>query len=314
MSTTVIMTCFNEGPYIGAAVRSVLAQTAASEIDKIIIMDDGSEPATLQTLHELEQWDVRIEVHLCRANGLPLNRNLAAARATSQYLAILDGDDLWAPEKLATQLALMQACPMVGLTYTGYFTFAGEDLSTAVACGVSDLSAARNTARAYFLNDPPIMPSSVLMRRDLFEQVGRFDPTVKVFEDTEFYLRLATACRFAGIDQPLTYKRTRAGSITGQRSALMAHHAYVAFRAASRDCALMALVPRRLSERARKLANVYYYAGDVADASRLYRLAVRLQPWSAAAWAGLLLTMVGGAPARRWLDVFLHRRGAAFGA
>src|SRR4051812_38715697 len=161
MSVAVLMTCFNEGPYITEAVKSVLAQTAAERIDHIVIMDDGSDADTVEVLKSVERLDPRIDVQYGKGGaGLPLNRNMAARRVTSKYLAILDGDDLWAPAKLQRQFDAMEADPQVGLTYTGYFLFSDNDPSRALACKVFDLARRRDLTLAYFLNDPPIMPSS----------------------------------------------------------------------------------------------------------------------------------------------------------
>jgi glycosyltransferase involved in cell wall biosynthesis len=296
-----------------AAVESVLVQTAAATIDKILIMDDGSDQDTLDVLARLKLRDPRIEVRYCRRNGLPLNRNLAAQECLSKYIAILDGDDLWAPQKLEKQIRLMDADPTIGLTYTGYSLFSGSEPSEGLPCRVMNLDGRPDLTRAYFLNDPPIVPSSTLMRRDRFKEAGMFDPGVRVFEDTEFFLRLSRICKFSAIDEPLVYKRMRGSSITGQRGALMAHHAYVAFLAAATDPGLLPLVPKRLSQRARKLGNVYYYADDVRAARRMYALAARLDPLSLLAWAGLLLSALGGRSVQRILRGRLKGRAAAFG-
>lgn len=314
MSVAVLMTCFNEGPYIEAAVRSVLDQTRADAVDRIVVMDDGSQEPTREVLRRIEGWDARIDVAYGPGGyGLPKNRNLAAERApASPFLAILDGDDLWAPDKLARQLDLLDARPQVGLVYTGYATFMdGADPAGALPAHVRDLHGAADLALAYFLNDPPIMPSSVLMRREAFEAAGRFDPTVRVFEDTEFYLRLAGVTRFAAIDEPLLLKRNRAASLTGRRQELLAHHAFVAFKAAAREPRLLPLVPRRLAERARKLGNLAYYEGRVDEARRLWGLALQLHPTSAGAAASWLLAAAGGERARGLLSRRLASRAAA---
>jgi glycosyltransferase involved in cell wall biosynthesis len=313
MSVSVLMTCFNEGPYITAAVDSVIAQTAGAMIDKILIMDDGSDQGTLDVLERLKLTDPRIEVRYCNRNGLPLNRNLAAQQCLSKYIAILDGDDLWAPKKLERQLQVMEADSMIGLIYTGYYLFSGLNPSEGLPCKVTNLYGHQDLTREYFLNDPPIVPSSSLMRRDRFEEAGMFDPGVRVFEDTEFFLRLSRICKFSAIDEPLIYKRMRGSSITGQRGVLMAHHAYIAFLAAASDPRLLPLVPKRLSQRARKLGNVYYYGDDVRAARQMYALAARLDPLSLLAWAGLLLSALGGRSVQRILRGLLKGRAAAFG-
>src|SRR4051812_12663277 len=87
LCVAVIMTCYNEGPYIGAAVRSVLDQSRAEWIDAIVIADDGSDTATLAVLREIEGWDARITVLYGPGGvGLPGQRRAAIAETDAPVL------------------------------------------------------------------------------------------------------------------------------------------------------------------------------------------------------------------------------------
>lgn len=314
MSVDVVMTCYNEWDYIGAAVRSVLEQTRADLIERIIIADDGSTPDTVSVLRNIERWDPRIEVIYGPGGaGLSRQRNHAASRATAPAIAILDGDDLWIKQKLEYQARLFEERPDVGLVYTGYFMFPNKNLGAARRARVRDISSARELGRTYFLSDPPIIPSSTLIRRSEFEKCGGFDVSVRVFEDTEFYLRLARVCRFALIDQPLIYKRFHSLSVTGGSKALMGHHAYVAFKAAEHDSRLLPLVPKRLSERARKLGNQRFLLGDRDGAVQLLSLAVRLYPLNRRAWTSFVAALLFPKFALRLLGARGRERQAALG-
>jgi hypothetical protein len=202
----------------------------------------------------------------------------------------LDGDDVWTQEKLELQVPVMLSNPHVGLVYSGYSTFAANDLAGAHRARVRDITAEANLPRAFFLCDPPIIPSTTLIRRSAFEACGGFDATIRVFEDTDLYLRISRLCRFAFIATPLLYKRSRASSITGGRNDLMAYHALVALKAAAHDPRLLPLVPRRLAERARKLGNYYFLLGENARARPLLRFAVRLDPTNLRALASLAVS------------------------
>jgi glycosyltransferase involved in cell wall biosynthesis len=288
-NVAVILTCYNEGDYIGEAIRSVLDQSFAHVISEIVIADDGSEPATIEVLKALESWDQRIRVLYGEGGrGLPAQRNLAISATTAPLLAILDGDDIWTPTKLELQLASIGASAGIGLVYSDFFVFANTDVSSARRAGVRDISQAADLKVTYFLNDPPIIPSTILIRRADYLACGRFDDAVRVFEDTDFFLRMAGVCRFALVDQPLIYKRNRGASITGGRTDLMAHHAYVAFKAAAADPRLTTLVPRRLAERARKLGNQRFLLGDIDGSVRLLALSLRLHPFNYRTWSTYL--------------------------
>jgi len=310
-----ILTCYNEGRYIGDAVRSVLNQTCVDAIDQIVIADDGSAADTLEVLEDIERWDSRILVLYGPGGaGLPAQRNLAISRTTAPFIAILDGDDWWSADKLERQLPVLEANPDLGLVYSGYFMFGSDSLQTATPGPVLDITSRPDLTLAYFLNDPPIIPSTTLLRRSAYTACGGFDAAVRVFEDTDFYLRLSRHCRFAFVDAPVLYKRSRGTSITGGRRDLMAHHAFVALKAAADDPRLLALVPRRLAERARKLGNVRMVLGDEVEAKRLLRFATRLDPSNLRAWMSVAALTPMGAPLRRVMASRMRSLRAALGS
>jgi len=311
LTVAVIMTCYNEGAYLGAAVRSVLDQSRADLIDEIIITDDGSDAPTLAVLREIEGWDPRIRV-LFGAGGLgPAGqRRLAIAESTAPVLAILDGDDLWTPDKLERQM-LAIADEAVGLIYSDFYIFPDGEIDAARRAGVLDITRDTGLLRTYFLNDPPIIPSTTLLRRTAYDAAGGFDAALHVFEDTDIFLRLAAVTRFALVNEPVLYKRQRSTSITGGRKDLMAHHAFVALRAAAHAPALLPLVPRRLGERARKLGNQRFLLNDRRGAVALLRLAVRLDPFNRRAWQSLVAAGLFPGLALRLLGASGRARQAA---
>lgn len=314
-SVAVVMTCYNEGAYIGEAVRSVLDQTRADLVDRIVIADDGSGAETVEVLKDIESWDPRIRViYGSGGAGLPAQRNRALQEVASPFFAILDGDDLWISDKLELQVPAIVSDPEIGLVYSDYFTFPDHDLTAARRAGVLDLSMSRNLTRDYFLNDPPIIPSTTLIRRSAFDACGGFDAAIRVFEDTDFYLRLAKRYRFAVVDKPLLYKRNRGTSITGGRKDLMAHHAFVALKAAAEEPGLLPLVAKRLSERARKLANQRFLLGDEEGAARLSRFATQLDPFNWRAWGSRVMAGRWARPARKLMSSRLKSRRAALQA
>lgn len=309
----VVLTCFNEGAYIGEAVRSVLKQTRADLIESIVIADDGSDSPTVRVLESIEKWDSRIKVvYGSGGNGLPAQRNLAIAATSAPLVAILDGDDIWSRQKLEAMLPALKD-RAVGLVYSGYYAFGNDDVATAHEARVRDITRDGDLTRAFFLNDPPIIPSTVVLRRSAFECVGGFDSSIKVFEDTDLYIRLSRICRFAFVERPLLYKRSRATSVTNSRKDLMAFHSLVALKAAGDEPRLLALVPRRLAERARKLGNHRFLLGDSEGARQLLRFAVRLDPANANAWGAYITVRWFDAPVRYMLSGRLRARRLALG-
>ncbi|MBP1180207.1 glycosyltransferase family 2 protein [Methylobacterium sp. PvR107] len=289
-SVAVILTCYNEGAWIEEAVSSVLAQTAADAISEIVVADDGSDAATVAVLERLRGLDARITVLSHGGYGTSRNRNVAVRHCSAPLLAFLDADDLWMPGKLAAQLQALAEHPETGLVYTGFCLFQNHAPDALTPVRVLDHTDARDLALSYFVSDPPVIPSSVLLRRSVFELAGGFDESLRVFEDTEFFCRLARITRYrALVDPHHVHKRNHGSSITNKRQDLMMHHAFVAFYLARTEPRLLAHIPRRLSERARKLGNLEARDGRPDSASRFYRLALALRPVSALAWINLAM-------------------------
>lgn len=280
-----IITCFNEGPYIGEAVRSILGQTKANLIGEIIIADDGSDDATIAVLKEIENWDVRIKVYYGKGGARQAaQRNIAVDMASCEFIAFLDGDDLWTEDKLEKQVEVLKDNDDVGLVYGGFYTFPDGNIDVAMRAKVIDLSQSPDLSLAYFLNDPPIMPSTVLMRRELYLACGRMDAAIHCFEETEFYLRLARTTKFSLVQEPLLYKRNHPKSVSTDRKDHMAYHAFVALKSAAQDPRLLPFVPQRLSERARKLGNHRFLMDDRDGAINLLWFALQMNIYNHRAW------------------------------
>lgn len=311
-TVAVVLTCFNEGAFVEGALASVLAQDAGEAIAEVVLVDDGSAAETARVLDRLEGADPRLRILRGPGGwGCAGGRNQGAAATTAPWLAFLDADDLWTPGKLSRQLQALEDDGGLDLVYTGYEALA-PGAATGRARRVYDLSRHRRPARRYFLHDPPVIPSSILVRRSAFEALGGFDAAIPFFEDTDFYLRLLQRGRLKGVAEPLIRKRHRAGSMSAARMGLMAHHAYVAFAAAGRDPALAPLVGRRLAERAARLGLVAYAAGDRETARRCRAMATALAPFNPRG-LGLGLLLAGGAPLRRALAGALAGRSRLHG-
>src|SRR6266511_4733360 len=119
-TVSVLIPAYNCGPYVAKAVESVLCQTYRSF--EIIVVNDGS---TDNTENVLLPYRDRI-VYLTGENrGASAARNKAFSVSKGEFMAYLDADDVWQPEKLARQVELFEANPAVGVCFTD-FTFFGE--------------------------------------------------------------------------------------------------------------------------------------------------------------------------------------------
>lgn len=313
MSVSVIITCFNEGHFLRAAVDSVLGQSRSDVIEQIVICDDGSDAETQAVLKEITARDPRISIlpvaddKPAGKRGVSLNRNRGVAMTKSAYIAFLDADDLWRDHKLERQLALINARSDTAFVYTAFSLFWSDNRKPPEVAPLVDLTSQTDQPLSYFTDDPPIVPSTVLMRRTLWDKLGGFDEKLEVFEDTEFFFRATKHGHAAALPTPLVDKRLHDLAITSRRSELMKHHAYVAFHIATQEPRLLPYVAHRLSERARKLGNLEALDGRSETAANLLRSAISFNLLNVRAWLTLLLHHLGGASAMRVVKLTLLR-------
>ncbi|MET3522188.1 glycosyltransferase family 2 protein [Mesorhizobium abyssinicae] len=222
MSVSVILTCHNEELFIVQAVESVINQTASEAIKEIIIVNDGSTDGSTEVIAALVDREPRIHVLTTAGIGPSSARNLAIRHATGDFVAFLDGDDFWAEDKLERQLTAFDKGCKAALVYGDLVDFSAPDLSDAVPVAVGRYRADQcDTLPTYFLSDGPIVPSSIVMRRETIEDIGLFNETLRVGEDTEFCMRVAERWTFQHVAGALVYKRRHGSNTTRRLEALL---------------------------------------------------------------------------------------------
>jgi glycosyltransferase involved in cell wall biosynthesis len=279
MSVSVIMTCHNEERFIAQAVESVLNQTALHRIGEIIIVNDGSTDGSAAVIAALAEKEPRIVVLTANGVGLPAARNLAIKQAAGDYIAILDGDDFWAADKLERQLTIFDAGCEAGLLYSDYVDFSAQDRSDVLHVRVRRYHAGqKDTLVSYFRHDGPIVPSTLLLRRDLLNDIGLFNESYLVYEDTEFYLRAAERWTFQHVPGALTYKRRHGGNITRRLDALLPTTERITREWAARRSELAPLARRRMARCYAKAGNDCVSQGERCRGLTLLSRALRGNP------------------------------------
>jgi glycosyltransferase involved in cell wall biosynthesis len=195
---SVIIPTHNRKAFVLEAVDSVFAQTY--EDYELIVVDDGSTDGTGRAL---EQHGERLH-YLYQANeGVSAARNCGLAHTQGEFISFLDSDDLWLPKKLAIQVAFMDQHPEAQICYT-------DELWIRRGVRVNPKKRHAKYSGEIYRHCLPlciISPSSALMRRGLFEQVGTFDPGLPVCEDYDLWLRVAARFPVFFIPQRLIVKR-----------------------------------------------------------------------------------------------------------
>ncbi len=216
---SVIMPLFNMERYVAAAVTSALAQSYPDF--ELLIVDDGSTDRSVEICRSFT--DPRIRIIHQENRGLASARNTGIGNSLGDYIAFLDADDVWRQAKLDRHLAHLKANTHVGVSYCRA-AYMGEDGRLS---GIYQKPKLRNiTPYDLFVRDPVTNGSSPVIRRCVFEEIGRpppdgpasrswyFDESLERCEDWECWIRIAstTRWRFEGVPEVLVHYRTnRAG-------------------------------------------------------------------------------------------------------
>ena len=205
---SIIMPAHNSARFITETIESVRAQTYTNW--ELIVVDDCSSDETLEILKKFRALDPRIRyVALEHNSGAAVARNTAIEETRGRYIAFLDSDDLWLPQKLERQLAFMAetGCPF---TYTSYerISEAGESLS--------------------FVHVPPETSYSALLKKNVIgcltaiydsAELGKtFMPLIRMGQDFGFWLMLLRLVHWArGLYEILGQYRIRENSISSNK-------------------------------------------------------------------------------------------------
>jgi glycosyltransferase involved in cell wall biosynthesis len=292
MSVSVVITCHNDERTIEQAVRSVTAQTAFDRVVEIIVVNDGSEDGSQTLLQQMAANTPKLRVIEMANAGAAAARNAGLHKVQGDFIAILDGDDYWAPEKLASQLPGFSRGNNIGLVYGDFVDFSRDDAGDGHIITVRRFDpASAHQLRDYFLHDGPIMPSTFIIRRAVIEDVGLLDESLRIGEDTEFCLRVAEKWRFCHVPGAFTFKRRHSGQLSMRLDSFLPNAVLVTQRFASRHPELGCLAGRRMARVHAKVSADCAMKGERRKALRHDLTAIRLAPLYWRAWANLLLLL-----------------------
>jgi len=318
---SVAIPAFNEAKRIRTAIESVRAQTEAPA--EILVIDDGSSDDTAAAATSL---GARVIV---QSNaGIARTRNRLLREARFPWLAFLDADDIWYPDKLAAIRAAHDACPDVDFI-TSDLRCRAEDGATAIA-SVFGTTARYRALPKRLLGDDVVLirgdelgralaianfigTSTVAIRRDrmlerglFFDETLRSDTYAFVAEDVEWYLRVLRTTDALAIAKPLGEYRFRTGSLASNYGRVRYGDVKLGERVIANPGAYVAgAAPAFLAARRGQLrhaARIYARAHDFARAQEILREAQdggsRFVDSAAIALLGLARTRVGGAVAK----------------
>ncbi len=203
---SIILPTFERVPYLRLTVASVFAQTCTDW--ELVICDDGSGVDTREFLRTVAN-DSRVKVILLSHRGIPaVVRNTALREARARYVAFLDSDDLWLPQKLARQLPTLGGRSSCRWSYSGFSQIDGQG-QPLINAPHGTWVPLEGSIFERLVTEPllPIRTPAVLAERRLIEQVGGFDESIRSGEDCDLWLRLALESEVAVLDEPLVQVR-----------------------------------------------------------------------------------------------------------
>ena len=199
---SVILPTHNRAPLLREAIESVLAQTFFDW--ELVVVDDGSTDGTTESVRLLAEKVGRIRYLRQEKKGVSAARNRGVAEASGEWVAFLDDDDLWLPEKLEKQLAFASQHPECGFLY-GRADVVDEEGQTVA----STPSGSPKTTLEGLVQENTIPILTVLVRKSLIQAVGGFDESLDVAEDYDLWLRLTRETSFGFQNEQLGTYRER---------------------------------------------------------------------------------------------------------
>jgi glycosyltransferase involved in cell wall biosynthesis len=270
---SVVIPSYNAARYVGAAIESVLAQTAADL--EVVVVDDGSSDDTERIVRG---YGPKVRYLRQQNAGVAAARNHGLAESRGRLVGFLDADDTWLPRKLERQTAALAARPELRACYSAF---------TAVDHDLRPLGVRRSPRVASMLEDLLLRGNvvgsicTVLCEKALFDAAGGFDRALSQCADWDMWIRLSLLTDFLYLDEPLVTYRQHATNMSRdirlyeKDSMLLLDKAF----------ALPGLPPEVRARRSEAygrmflvLAGSYYHAGAYADFLRCSSRALAHDP------------------------------------
>jgi len=208
-TVSVIIPTFNRAHLIGKAIKSVLNQTYRDF--EVIVVDDGSKDNTKEIIRSFTDKRIKYFKKYKENRGISVARNIGIKMARGKYIALLDSDDEWLPEKLGKQVQLLQnKSSEVGVVCSWSYTIDEKGNYISKRC----LPKKGGYIYEDLLSTNPISVPTVLIRKECFNRVGLFDDLLNAQEDWDMWVRIAKYYRFALIKVPLVKYRLHSNQLS----------------------------------------------------------------------------------------------------
>ncbi len=215
---SVIIPTFNQASYLAKAIRSVLEQSY--DTFELIIIDNYSEDRTESVVRSFTDPRVRY-VQFRNYGVIAASRNHGIMLAKGEFVAFLDSDDEWTPEKLSAQIELIQTDPMLGLVFSPFKIVGNDPVTNGRVIGSPAKIPPTYLYEKLTLYNF-IASSSVMARTSVLKKMGGFDenPRLRCIEDGDLWLRIAREYKIGGTGQIMGFYRVHTSNQSGDEHRL----------------------------------------------------------------------------------------------
>lgn len=204
MLVSVNICLYNSKPYILETLDSVFAQTYQNF--EIIAVDDGSEDGTADFILKNHK-DPRLKIHRQQNIGLGASRNRCIELSKGELVAFLDHDDIWEPDKLRRQVEAMRERPKCGLVFSDSYLIDSNGLIIGKMSEKHDFNSLdlslEGAVKELILKDCYIDIETVMVRRNIFDDIGYFNSQYSYLEDLDMWIRILKSHEICFIPEPL---------------------------------------------------------------------------------------------------------------
>ncbi|KPK84167.1 MAG: hypothetical protein AMS27_10725 [Bacteroides sp. SM23_62_1] len=225
VKVSIIMPVYNCEKYVGEAIESVLAQSFKDF--EFIIIDDGSDDNTSQIIEEYDKTDNRIRILRNEQNlGVVKSLNIGLRQSVGEYIARIDADDIWLPEKLEKQIIYLEKNGDIGMLATSKLNIDADGKIRERDKYPKTYS--YKDIRDNILKRNLFCHSSVIFSNNVLKKVGYYDETFINSEDYEYWMRVISATKVEMLEEPLVYYRISTDAISYRRLKQQRYYAMLA--------------------------------------------------------------------------------------
>lgn len=291
-TVSVVIAAFNAARWIGETLDSVLAQTYRDF--EVIVIDDGS---TDETADVVALYGRKVHYFHRENGGQPSARNVGIRAARGSYIAFIDADDLWLPNKLELQMKLLTVRRHLAWVYSDAFYYDTESRSVRKTASQLNKMFDGDILRQLLMGNFIPSPTPVI-KKEVFDIIGYFDesPLLRIGEDWNMWLKIAAKYIIGYIPQPLAMVRCHATSMIGSMDLSVSFQSELRMveQAVSRDPVHLTAIRKSALAKVYINAAQYMLARNVArrEPRKMFLHALRLNPCSMMAIGGFIVTFL----------------------